>query len=66
MSPQEFVRRRYPNSGAQLSATWGWQIMDYTDQHNPILLGRASRSESDAWVSASKKIMRAASKHKRR
>ena len=69
MTPKEFVRRRYPHSGAQLSAMWGWQIIDYgKDGRGDAVLGRAQRSESDAWCSADKRIRRvstrAASKEK--
>ena len=58
MTAKEHVRRKYKNAGAQLSAMYGWQIMDYTDQHSPTLLGRATRSESDAWANASRNLIR--------
>jgi hypothetical protein len=58
MTAKEYVRRKHPNSGAQLSAMHGWQIMDYTDQHSPVLLGKARRSESDAWGNASRRLLR--------
>jgi len=64
MNPMEFVRRRYPNAGAQLSAMHGWQIMDYTDQYSPVLLGGAKRSEADAWANTARKLRRAASTRK--
>lgn len=66
MSPKDFVRRRHPNSGAQLSAMWGWQIMDYSDQHQPVVLGRATRSESDAWANTARKLRRSTSTRNRR
>ena len=45
------VRRRMPNTGAELSAMWGWRIMDYTDQRNPVALNRGCKSELAAWRS---------------
>lgn len=57
MSPKEFVRRRYTNAGAQLSAMYGWQIVDYgKDGRGDNVLGRAKRSESDAWGNADKRL----------
>lgn len=59
MTAKELVRRHYPHSGAQLSAMWGWQIVDYgEDGRGDTVLGRARRSESDAWCSADKRIRR--------
>lgn len=37
---------------------YGWQIMDYKDQYNPVQLGRAQRSESDAWGNAARNLRR--------
>jgi len=45
------VRRRIPNAGAELSAMWGWRIMDYTDQQNPAPLNRGCKTELAAWRS---------------
>ena len=58
MTNKEFVRKKRKNAGAQLSAMHGWQIMDYTDQYSPVLLGQAMRSESDAWQNAARKMRR--------
>lgn len=56
MTPKQYVRAKRPNSGAQLSAMHGWQIMDYTNQHDPEMIAKAKRSESDAWGNAARKL----------
>ena len=66
MTPYEYVRAKYPNAGAQLSSMWGWQIMDYENQHTPVLLGRAKRSEADAWANAARKIRHSSTEGKKR
>lgn len=48
---QESVKRWYPNTGAQLSAAHGWRILDYTDQKNPTILNRGTKTEAAAWRS---------------
>ena len=45
------VKRRMPNAGAELSAMWGWRIMDYTDHRNPVPLNRGCKTELAAWRS---------------
>lgn len=47
------VKRRMPkrNLGAELSAMWGWRIMDYTDPYNPVPLNRGCKTEFAAWKS---------------
>lgn len=45
------VKRRIPNAGAQLSAMWGWRIVDYTDPYNPVALNRGCKTEIAAWRS---------------
>ena len=49
------VRRRFPNAGAELSAMWGWRIMDYTDQYSPVPLNRGCKSEAEAWRSVARR-----------
>ena len=56
MTAKEYVRRKHPNAGAQLSAMHGWQIMDYTDPYDPRFLGRCRRSESGAWRNAARNL----------
>ena len=45
------VKRRIPNAGAELSAMWGWRIMDYTNQQFPVPLNRGCKTEAAAWRS---------------
>jgi len=47
------VKRRMPKRllGAELSAMWGWRIMDYTDQYNPVPMNRGCKTEDAAWKS---------------
>jgi len=47
------VKNRMPNRvlGAELSSMWGWRIMDYTDQYNPVALNRGCKTEAAAWKS---------------
>lgn len=59
MSPKEYVRRKRPNAGCELSAMHGWRIMDYTDQQYPKLIAKAIRSEADAWGNAARILRRA-------
>jgi hypothetical protein len=49
------VRRRMPNAGAELSATHGWRIMDYTDQYRPVPLNRGCKTELGAWQSVARR-----------
>ena len=45
------VKRRIQNAGAELSAMWGWRIMDYSDQYNAVPLNRGAKTEAAAWKS---------------
>ena len=49
------VKRRMPNTGAELSAMHGWRIVDYTDQYNPVALNRGCKSEAAAWRSVDRR-----------
>ena len=56
-TPKQQVLKRYPNAGCQLSAMWGWQIIDYgEDGYGTVMLGRARRSESAAWAAAARNL----------
>lgn len=52
---QTRVKRRYPNAGAELSAMWGWRIMDYTDQYSPKPLNKGTKTEAAAWRSVAQR-----------
>ena len=49
------VKRRMPNTGAELSSMWGWRILDYTDKRNPVALNRGCKTEAAAWRSVDRR-----------
>lgn len=58
LTPKQRVLRKYPRAGLELSAMYGWRVMDYTnpeDRSSPALsVGR--KTEAAAWADAARKL----------
>mgnify|MGYP001582183105 CR=1 FL=1 len=48
------VTKAFPQAGAELSAMFGWRILDYSDPLLPPPLSRPRKSEDEAWADAAR------------
>ena len=56
--PKERVLKKIPRAGAMLSAMWGWIIMDYTDDDDPVAISsrKGKKTEALAWQDAARRL----------